>query len=137
MIEIINKTEVYVNEKDFIDLGEKILFCERNSTRFDVCVTFCSGDVIQNLNKKYRGVNKKTDVLSFETDIPGVPFIGDIIIDIDVADEQKGAKSLAHELQVLFIHGLLHLLGNDHIKTKDKEIMEKKEKKYRKYIKGE
>jgi probable rRNA maturation factor len=137
MLEIINQTTQIIDEKIFVNLAQEILLGEGKDETSEVSLTLCDGEQIQKLNKQYRGNNKKTDVLSFEMDIPGVPMLGDIIIDIEVADAQKGIKSLSYELQVLFIHGLLHLLGHDHIKTKDKEIMQFKEKKYRKYIKGD
>ncbi len=56
---------------------------------------------------------------------------------IKVLKKQKGNKNLNEELQILFLHGLLHLLGYDHISVAQKKIMEIKEKKYWKKIKGE
>jgi len=94
---------------------------------------------IQKLNREYRSKNKATDVLSFPIDatfedmlIPGMP-LGSIVISIDLV--KKRSVELGHttenELSLLFIHGLLHLLGFDHevdngeMREKEKEIIHK------------
>ncbi|NQY92926.1 MAG: rRNA maturation RNase YbeY [Campylobacteraceae bacterium] len=74
-------------------------------------------DEIQELNKIHRNIDKATDVLSFplEFDMPNMP-IGSIVISIDFVELK--AKEYQHspqdEFTLLFIHGLLHLLGFDH-----------------------
>ncbi len=82
---------------------------------------------IAQLNKIYRGVDKATDVLSFPLeDTPGAP-LGSIVISAQKAEEM--AKKLGHtpqeEFTLLFIHGLLHLLGYDH--EQDQGQMRQKE----------
>lgn len=71
---------------------------------------------MRELNKERRGIDKPTDVLSFPiADFPRSP-LGSIVISIDAASAQ--ARSFGHgaeqEIAVLFLHGLLHLLGFDH-----------------------
>jgi probable rRNA maturation factor len=90
---------------------------------------------IRELNRKFRGKDALTDVISFPSQQEFAPFLGDIIIDIDVAAEQKGKRSLLDELQMLFLHGLLHLLGYDHIVLEAGRIMKMKEDKYFSMIK--
>ncbi len=90
---------------------------------------------IQVYNKKYLGRDELTDVISFEADMPSVPLVGDIIIDTSVADKQKASRTLIGELQELFLHGLLHLLGYDHLSAAQEAIMKDKEKKYSSLIK--
>ena len=85
---------------------------------------------VKQLNKKYLGRNEVTDVLSFTAEIPGINLIGDIIIDTEVANNQKENRTFKNELQVLFLHGLLHCLGYDHLAARDKKIMETRENKY-------
>ena len=85
---------------------------------------------IRSFNKKYLGRDELTDVISFEADMPGIPLLGDIIIDTAVADEQKENRTLILELQELFLHGLLHLLGYDHLSAVQEVIMKDKEIKY-------
>jgi probable rRNA maturation factor len=74
---------------------------------------------VKALNKRFRGINKPTDVLSFPTDADGrkrEKNLGDIVIARGIA--RKQAKNLGHplkvEFRVLALHGLLHLLGYDH-----------------------
>ena len=69
---------------------------------------------IRELNRQYRHKDAATDVLSFPADEPGQ--LGDIVIALGVARRQarSAGHSLSTELQVLALHGLLHLLGYDH-----------------------
>jgi probable rRNA maturation factor len=69
---------------------------------------------VRALNRRFRGVSKPTDVLSFPADEPGE--LGDIVIARGVAVRQARdlGHSLSTELKVLALHGLLHLLGYDH-----------------------
>lgn len=77
---------------------------------------------VQKLNQTYRGQDKPTDVLSFASGDPmpgmadALPYLGDIIISVPTA--QRQAKQAGHplvaELQLLAVHGTLHLLGFDH-----------------------
>ena len=84
---------------------------------------------LQKLNRDYLGIDAPTDVLSFpasESDPEtGTRYIGDILISVPYAT--KGAKqagnSLEAELQLLVVHGVLHLLGHDHAKPKEKTKM--------------
>ena len=84
---------------------------------------------LHELNLNYLGVDAPTDVLSFpasESDPEtGARYIGDILISVPYA--AKGAKqagnSLEAELQLLVVHGVLHLLGHDHAKPKEKTKM--------------
>jgi len=84
---------------------------------------------IQDLNRDYLGIDAPTDVLSFpasETDPEtGARYIGDIIISMPYA--AKSAKTAGHplesEVQLLVVHGVLHLLGHDHAKTNEKKRM--------------
>jgi probable rRNA maturation factor len=77
-------------------------------------VAIVSDARLRALNRQYRKKNKLTDVLSFPSDEHG--FLGDVVIASGVAARQARAAghSLATELRVLALHGLLHLLGYDH-----------------------
>lgn len=76
---------------------------------------------MRTLNRQYRGKNGTTDVLSFSM-LEGrfvdvwPELLGDIVISIPMAEKQARAAghSLAHEIELLLVHGLLHLLGYDH-----------------------
>jgi probable rRNA maturation factor len=82
------------------------------------------------LNRAFRGKDYATDVLSFPADVR--PFLGDVAIATGVARRQAGdaGHSLATELRVLALHGLLHLLGYDH--ESDAGVMERAEARLRK-----
>lgn len=69
---------------------------------------------IKRLNRRFRGKNKPTDVLSFPSEFPGVA--GDLAISVPTAIRQAAEQrhSLAIEIKVLMLHGLLHLAGYDH-----------------------
>ena len=102
-------------------------------TKKDIELILTNSSEIQKINKDYRNINKPTDVLSFPLeDIPNAP-LGTIVISIDKVLE--AAKEYNHspleELTLLFIHGLLHLLGFNHeidsgeMRKKEKEIIKK------------
>lgn len=82
----------------------------------EVSVLITDDDRIQELNKTYRNKNKPTDVLSFPMD--DEQLLGDIVISMDTAKAQAESfkVSLDEELSRLLVHGLLHLLGYDHVK---------------------
>ena len=75
-----------------------------------------AGDrMLHRLNRDYRGKDKPTDVLSFAGD-GGESGLGDIVISVETAERNARAlgRTLAQELDVLALHGLLHVLGHDH-----------------------
>ena len=94
-------------------------------------IVFVGEEEIQNINREYRGIDKVTDVISFalednETSHSEVRVLGDIYVCIPRMKEQ--AKMYGHsqtrELAFLGVHGLLHLLGYDHMNKEDeKKIM--------------
>jgi probable rRNA maturation factor len=89
-----------------------------------------TGDArLHELNRDYLGVDAPTDVLSFpasETDPEtGARYIGDILISVPRAQAQAdtGGYPLESEVQLLVVHGVLHLLGYDHAQAKEKARM--------------
>ena len=109
MIELDNTTTLQVNEDYLQNIADKL-------TDKDIELLITSNDTIQEINKEHRGIDKATDVLSFPyEEMPMAP-LGSIVISQEYV-EQK-AKEFGHkeedELTLLFIHGLLHLLGYDH-----------------------
>jgi probable rRNA maturation factor len=100
----------------------------------EVSIVFVDNPRIQALNKQYRGVDSPTDVLSFSMqegeNIPGEDnLLGDVIISLETALHQ--AKEFGHsverEIAYLAVHGVLHLLGYDHIDEADRKQMREKE----------
>jgi probable rRNA maturation factor len=79
-------------------------------------VILVSDRAMRTLNRRFAGKNSATDVLSFPTsaeDRLQDPYLGDIFISTETAGRQAGGE-LKRELEVLSLHGLLHLLGYDH-----------------------
>ncbi|MFA7032302.1 MAG: rRNA maturation RNase YbeY [Bacilli bacterium] len=123
--------EVYTHlmKKTFRDLG---LMCEPI-----VSVSLVDNQFIHQMNRDYRHIDRPTDVISFafldgtknREEIlknPGqLCSLGDIYISVDKAKEQaiEYGHSLKRELEFLFIHGLLHLIGYDHMTLEDEKIM--------------
>ena len=109
MIDIDNQTNYPINES-FLET----ILCDLTQKDIELIIT--NNETIQTLNKEYRNIDKATDVLSFPyEEMPMAP-LGSIIISIDYV--QNKAHELGHseddEFFLLFIHGLLHLLGYDH-----------------------
>ena len=87
--------------------------------RGQVTVLLTSDEMLRSLNRRFRGKNKATDVLSFPADstMPGEQKIaGDLAISVPTARRQAAGQghSLSTEIKVLILHGLLHLAGYDH-----------------------
>lgn len=82
--------------------------------------------LLADLNAQWRGKTGPTDVLSFPATAQPNSFLGDIAIAYGVAssDAKTGGKTLPAHLSHLLIHGLLHLLGHDHIEDEDAKRME-------------
>jgi len=95
----------------------------------DLTIVLADDETLRDLNRGYRGMDVPTDVLSFpasqQDPESGVPYLGDILISVPRAAEQAQAAghSTQDEAQLLIVHGVLHLLGHDHVKAKEKARM--------------
>lgn len=126
-------TNEYGYDKDYnflYDIVDATLKHENvNNATFSI--VFVNNEKIQDLNKNYRNIDRVTDVISFAFEdnakvlYNSVRFLGEIYICIPKMIEQ--AKEYGHsevrELAFLTVHGLLHLLGYDHINKEDEKIM--------------
>lgn len=135
----IDEVEEYFEEEKIKEYIEYILKNEKenfNEKDFYVSFMLTTNDVIHQINKEYRNMDRPTDVISFaynETENVGpVEIVGDIIISIDKVREQ--AKEFGHtdkrEFYYLLTHGMLHILGYDHIIEDEKKVMREKEERY-------
>ncbi len=105
----------------------------------EVDITIVDDEEIHRLNREYRNVDRPTDVLSFALDEgdeepelidgPEEHLLGDIIISAETAVRQgeEFGHGLTREMVYLAVHGLLHLLGYDHMVEEDKVVMRAKE----------
>ena len=95
---------------------------------------------IHTLNRRYRGKDRPTDVLSFPlADEIQPSLLGDVVISVETAacQAQRRGHSFREELQVLLIHGILHLLGYDHEISRSEAIrMRRKEQEVMKVLKN-
>ena len=134
----ISDSEVKISKKDkkcFLKLAKKTFSILKIRGKVEFSLNFIALEEIRNMNKKYRNIDKQTDVLSFSVfeelsleekkaflSLHGSRDLGDIFICKDVAIKQSKSHghSFKREVCFLFVHGLLHLLGYDH-KNKDEE----------------
>ncbi|RLA73811.1 MAG: rRNA maturation RNase YbeY [Epsilonproteobacteria bacterium] len=117
MIDIKNSFNLAVDEK-FLNNITKLY------TTKDIELMITDDKTIKNLNQKYRDINKPTDVLSFV--YKDIDILGSIVISFDFIVEQSNEfdHSLEDEFKILYIHGLLHLVGFDHEKDNGKQTKE-------------
>ncbi len=138
-----------IMELDFENLGPKLfdefeeLFNDLVKKTFDhlsvkdnyiIDVVITDNEQIHKINREYRNIDRETDVISFAflddkdevlvgDDMPRS--LGQIIVSYEKAEAQakEYGHSLKREMSFLFVHGLLHLLGYDHMKEEDEKVM--------------
>ncbi|MDR1071065.1 MAG: rRNA maturation RNase YbeY [Rickettsiales bacterium] len=108
---------------DYAAIAEKALV--RGNEGAEVSVTLTDDAELRRLNKKHRGIDAPTNVLSFETG--DNLLLGDIFVSFDAAMREAGEEGFAAHAAHLIVHGVLHLQGFDHIVEKDAKIMERRE----------
>ena len=138
VLELTNEVNKKYNllENRYIHIMETTFKHLKIKKNYEVDVSLVNEKTIQEINRTYRHIDKVTDVISFAfnddpnealiEEIEGIPSIlGEIFICVPRAIEQAKeiGNSLDRELRFLFIHGLLHLLGYDHMKKEDEEVM--------------
>lgn len=136
-----NKFEVFNETTEKIDIEEEKKIIEfalkhENLENVEFNVIFVDAKTIQEINKEYRNIDRVTDVISFaledgETNI-NFEFgrlLGDIYICVDKMKQQaeEYGHSLLREQGFLTIHGLLHLLGYDHMTKEEEKVMFEKQ----------
>ncbi|PHQ55588.1 MAG: rRNA maturation RNase YbeY [Sulfurimonas sp.] len=125
MIELDNRTTLTIDISLLQSMSDTL-------TNKEIELIITSNSEIQSINSEYRNINKPTDVLSFPYEEMPMSPLGSIVISENFVKEK--ASELGHtvsdELALLFIHGLLHLLGYDHevdsgeMREKEKNIIE-------------
>ncbi len=123
-------------ESRYAKIAEEAFALLDITTNYEIDVSLVDEETIHQINRDYRHVDRPTDVISFAFNDDKDPkdqindptilrMLGEILICLPVA--QKQAKEIGNselrELSFLFTHGLLHLLGYDHMKKEDEEIM--------------
>lgn len=128
--QITNLTEEKIDENDLVKVIEKVseLLGVESSI---VSIVLVDNEYIHKINKEYRNVDRETDVISFafmDDDTnpeSGVTDLGEIYISLEKAHSQSKeyGHSFKRELCFLLTHGLLHLLGYDHMTEEDEKEM--------------
>ncbi len=126
-----NETEVNLDKE--WETIHKVLVHGLNKLEIDEAVfniIIVDNNYIHRLNKEYRNIDRETDVITFaleddKTFNPEIRILGDVYISIDKAKSQsiEYGHSLLRELCFLAVHGMLHLLGYDHMKKEEEEVM--------------
>jgi len=129
--------EVEVEDADWIrTLAEAPVVVERaamaalGTVRGDVVVLLTSDGAVRDLNARFRDRDQPTNVLSFPAAESAAPHLGDLVLALGVCAAEAAAqgKSLADHLSHLTVHGVLHLLGRDHVVDAEAEAMESEER---------
>lgn len=106
----------------------------------DLCVVLTDDDEVRELNRRWRGLRRTTDVLSFPQAVPpwsfrisrcarnargqgpGASLLGDVVVSVETAARRRRG-SIEREITGLVAHGFLHLLGYDHHRPRDRRAM--------------
>lgn len=138
-VEVITEDDRW-NEKEvpFQDIAEHVLKDRPWSQPTEVTILLSNNEAVHKLNRDYRGKDKPTNVLSFPNlsqedfahlnQMPQdyVVHLGDVVISFNKIQEESdhAHQPFDHHLIHLTIHGILHLLGYDHVNEKDAEVMQ-------------
>ena len=123
-------------EERLRDLTGLVLAEEGIDRDVELCISLVSPKRIHELNLTFRNVDRPTDVLSFPCDDPaevpaGMPVeLGDIFLapEIVLAQSREFGTTFSEETDLLVTHGMLHLLGYDHVEDEEAEAMEARER---------
>jgi probable rRNA maturation factor len=129
-IQVKGRTGLPVEKSILLNAARVTLESTGTDENADLSVVIGNDDLLHELNLKYRHTDTTTDVLSFpsgEVD-PDTSklYLGDVVISLPRAQIQASTEGhpLAEELQLLVVHGTLHLLGYDHEEVNDKKKMQ-------------
>ena len=131
MFEVINDTEVEVVELDKLREYITYIVGELKLEKCEFNIIIIDNEKIHEINKEYRGIDRETDVISFaledNMDIEYTDFrlLGDIYISIDRCYQQALEYGHSREREMCFLatHGILHLVGYDHMTPEDEKEM--------------
>lgn len=129
-----------VSKKRIIHVVKQTLIDQQQDESFDLSILVCSDMEITTYNKMYRQIDQPTDVLSFTNNEidpeTNSRILGDIVVSFDTAysQAQQAKNDLQTEIDMLIIHGVLHLLGFDHDDVTNKSIMWKNQYKLHKKL---
>jgi probable rRNA maturation factor len=124
---IANEQEIPVPEARLSALARHALDCLNVDGTAELSVLFITADHMRRLNARFAGEDRPTDVLAFPMmeEEEGSLLLGDVVVCPEVAraNARDRRETLERELEVLLVHGTLHLLGYDHQGAEDKARM--------------
>lgn len=132
IVEVFNESLEKIEEIEVIKSFLLFALDYEKIKNVEFSVILVDNEKIREINKKYRGIFKETDVISFALEdekdmvlVSDYRILGDIYISFEKAKEQakEYGHSLKRELCFLSIHGLLHLLSYDHMKKEEEKVM--------------
>jgi probable rRNA maturation factor len=121
--------ETNVDPVVLIRAVEAVFTLQEHVTQVELTVVIEDDNYLRELNNQFLGIDAPTDVLSFPANEidpdTGLPYMGDIVISYPRALEQASTanETVTDELQLLVVHGALHLLGFDHSNPDEKSTM--------------
>jgi probable rRNA maturation factor len=136
-------------EQGFLQAAFEVFCLEENPGHaVHADLILCLPEQLQEINRRYRGVDQPTDVISFShqaqpvnvsrdlscnsvsaaSDCCSAIYLGEILIDINYIAQQTDSHDLNAEITAVFIHGLLHLCGYDHLNSNQKRNMQERER---------
>jgi probable rRNA maturation factor len=127
---VANEQDISVDEGRLSDLARHLLSSEDIGADADaeLSILFVGAEHMRQLNAHYADNDYATDVLAFPMgeDDDGQLLLGDVVMCPQVAQEnaRRSGRALSEELDVLLVHGTLHLLGYDHHREEDKRAMD-------------
>ena len=115
---------------DAVTVVERAAAAALGAVEGNVVVLLTDNAAVHDLNARFRDRDQPTNVLSFPAAESAVPHLGDLVLAHGVCAAEAGAqgKSLADHLTHLTVHGVLHLLGRDHVDEAEAEAMEAEER---------
>lgn len=119
----------FVDPQMLVEAAEAVLAHEEISEQVELSIAVSNDDTIRALNAQYRETDAPTDVLSFPSDEfdpdEQVQYLGDIMISYPraLAQAETAQHPVMNEIRLLVVHGVLHILGYDHLEPEEKAEM--------------
>lgn len=131
MIEIEVEDEAWTRALPGVEaVVERAAMAALGKVEGDVVILLTDDAAIQDLNARFRDKDRPTNVLSFPAAESAFPHLGDVVLAYAycAAEAESQSKSMSNHLSHLVVHGILHLLGHDHMEDEEAEEMEGEER---------
>jgi probable rRNA maturation factor len=128
-VDIDEEFSAFVDPQMLVEAAEAVLAHEEISEQVELSIAVSNDDTIRALNAQYRETDAPTDVLSFPSDEfdpdEQVQYLGDIMISYPraLAQAEAAQHPVMNEIRLLVVHGVLHILGYDHLEPEEKAEM--------------